>query len=76
MYNIIIMDSFMVPIQLQWHSQKEMVMQRLYHRLTGYKGNIPEVVTDNARGQNPRALSLTTDGISLYTQVYPVYPVV
>ena len=41
---------------------------RLYHRLSGYTGNIPEVVTDKARGRSPRALSLTTEGISQYSQ--------
>ena len=38
------------------HSQKEMVMHRLYHRLTGYMGNIPEVVTDNTQGRNPKGI--------------------
>ena len=43
-------------------------MYRLYHRLSGYTGNIPEVVTDKARGRSPRALSVTTEGISQYSQ--------
>ena len=37
----------------------------MYHRLSG---NIPEVVTDKARGRSPRALSVTTEGISQYSQ--------
>ena len=44
------------------------VMYRLYHRLSGYTGIIPEVVTDKARGRSPRALSVTTEGISQYSQ--------
>ena len=43
-------------------------MYRLYHRLSGYTGNIPEVVTDKARGRSPRALSVTTEGIAQYSQ--------
>ena len=45
-----------------------MYMYRLYHRLSGYTGNIPEVVTDKARGRSPRALSVTTEGIAQYSQ--------
>ena len=42
-------------------------MYKLYYRLTRYTGNIHEVVCDNERGQSPRALSQTTEGICLYT---------
>ena len=47
---------------------QHMYMYRLYHRLSGYTGNIPEVVTDKARGRSPRALSVTTQGIAQYSQ--------
>ena len=42
-------------------------MYRLYPRLPVYTGNIREVVSDNARGRSPRALSVNHRGY------FPVY---
>ena len=55
-------------VYINWEHSSDGYMYRLYHRLSGYTGNIPEVVTDKARGRSPRALSVTTEGISQYSQ--------
>ena len=40
---------------------------RLTHGFRRYTGNIPEVLMSTARGRSPRAVLISTKGISLYT---------
>ena len=40
---------------------------RLTHGFRRYTGNIPEVLISTARGRSPRAVLISTEGISLYT---------
>ena len=40
---------------------------RLTHGFRRYTGNIPEVLMSTARGRSPRAVLISTEGISLYT---------
>ena len=42
-------------------------MYRLTHGFRRYTGNIPEVLISTARGRSPRAVLISTEGISLYT---------
>ena len=43
------------------------VTYRLTHGFRRYTGNIPEVLMSTARGRSPRAVLISTEGISLYT---------
>ena len=45
----------------------ERYMYRLTHGFRRYTGNIPEVLISTARGRSPRAVLISTEGISLYT---------
>ena len=42
-------------------------MYRLTHGFRRYTGNIPEVLMSTTRGCSPRAVLISTKGISLYT---------
>ena len=63
----------MNPIENVWGSMKTFLRivhtykYRLTHGFRRYTGNIPKLLINTARGQSPRAVLISTEGISLYT---------
>ena len=66
--NIILLGLTVKPVSFILNVFQDTSIGYTIYRQTGHTGNIPKVVTDTARGRNPRALSVTTEGISQYGQ--------